>query len=196
MMSWTERAKYAWNITRTRYLWGSRLHSLGARTILGRKQMVQNPRAVSIGSRVMICDGFVLADLKPTKEHNLKIRIGDGVIILFRFQCNAAQSVTIGDNVLIASNVLITDSDHIVDPSGLPVTRNPNFITRPVLIEPNCWIGQNAVILKGVTVGHHSIIGANSVVTRDVPPCSIAAGNPARVIKSLPASNEEPSWKD
>ncbi|MEI8341516.1 MAG: acyltransferase, partial [Verrucomicrobiota bacterium] len=105
--------------------------------------------------------------------------------ILFRFQCNAAESVQIGRHVLIASNVLICDSDHVVEPGGIPVTVNGKFVSRPVRVEDNCWIGQNAVILKGVTVGHDSIIGANSVVTRDVPPCSIAAGNPARVVKSL-----------
>lgn len=194
-MGWLERARYACNMTRTRLVWGWRLHSLGPRTVLGRKQFVRNPAAVSIGSRVTICDGFVLADLTPGDGRYPKIRIGDGVIILFRFQCNAAQSVTIGNDVLIASNVLISDSDHIVEPGGLPVTRNPNFITRPVVIESNCWIGQNAVILKGVTVGHDSIIGANSVVTRNIEPCSIAVGNPARVIKTIPHKCEETSWK-
>ena len=175
--------RYGWNALRTRILWGHRLHALGTRCVLGRKQMVQNPQAVAIGSRVTICDGFVFADLVPGSGKYPKIKIGNGVIILFRFQCNAAESVTIGDNVLIASNVLITDSDHIVEPGGLPVTRNPKFVTRPVVVEPNCWIGQNAVILKGVTIGRESIVGANSVVTRDVAPYSIVGGNPARLIK-------------
>ena len=182
-MSAIEYFRYGWNAARTKILWGHRLHSLGARCVLGRKQMVQNPRAVSIGSRVTICDGFVFADLVPGSGNCPKIKIGNGVIILFRFQCNAAESVTIGDNVLIASNVLITDSDHVVEPGGPPVTRNPRFITRPVVIEPSCWIGQNAVILKGVTIGRESIVGANSVVTRDVAPHSIVGGNPARLIK-------------
>jgi len=114
-----------------------------------------------------------------------KIIIGDGCIILYRFQCNAAQSVRIGKNVLIASNVLITDSDHVIEPGGVPVTKNRKFVTQPVRVEDNCWLGQNAVILKGVTIGHDSIVGANSVVTHDVPPCSVVAGNPARVIKRL-----------
>jgi carbonic anhydrase/acetyltransferase-like protein (isoleucine patch superfamily) len=208
-MSLRDRLGYGWNAARTRLLWGRRLHALGPRCVLGRKQMVRNPGAVSIGSRVTICDGFVFADLAPGSGKCPKIKIGSGVIILFRFQCNSAESVTIGDNVLIASNVLITDSDHIVEPGGLPVTRNPNFITRPVVIESNCWIGQNAVILKGVTVGRDSIVGANSVVSRDVAPCSIVGGNPARLIKrnepnakekfecaavNMPAE-ERPAWK-
>jgi acetyltransferase-like isoleucine patch superfamily enzyme len=148
--------------------------------------MVPNPRAVAVGSHVTICAGFVLADLDPGCGEYPKIVISDGTTILFRFQCNAAQSVTIGKNVLFASNVLITDSDHVVEPGGAPVTRNGKFMTRPVRIEDNCWIGQNAVILKGVIVGHDSVIGANTVVTRDVPPCSVVAGNPARIVRTLP----------
>ncbi len=179
-------ARYAWGLARTRLLWGRRLHFLGCRTVLGRSQMVQNPMAISIGSHVTLCDGFVFADLAPGIGQYPKITIGDGASILFRFQCNAARSVMIGPNVLIASNVFITDSDHVVAPGGPPVTRNPHFISRPVVIEHNCWIGQNAVILKGVTIGHDSIIGANSVVTRDVKPYSVAVGNPAAVIKSIP----------
>lgn len=205
-MGWCEAMRYAWNASRTRLLWGPRLHSLGPRCVLGRKQAVPNPNAVSIGSHVTICDGFVFADLAPGKGRCPKIRIGNGVTILFRFQCNAAESVVINDNVLIASNVLITDSDHIIEVGGIPVTRNPNFITRPVVIEQNCWIGQNAVILKGVTVGHDSIIGANSVVTRDIPPYSVAVGNPAGVMKKVHgapldspdtglSSGKEQSWK-
>ena len=85
----------------------------------------------------------------------------------------------------MASNVLITDSDHVVEP-GVPVTRNTRLRTKPVRIGDNCWLGQNAVILKGVTIGDHCVIGANSVVTSDVPSGSVAVGNPARVIKTLP----------
>jgi acetyltransferase-like isoleucine patch superfamily enzyme len=179
------RCRREWEIARTRLLWGRKLCSLGARSVLSRSLMVPNPRAVAIGSHVTICAGFILADLSPGEGELPKIVIGDGSTILFRFQCNAAQSVTIGKNVLFASNILVTDSDHVVEPGGVPVTRNGKFITRPVRIEDNCWIGQNAVILKGVTIGHDSIIGANTVVTRDVPPCSVVAGNPARIIKTL-----------
>lgn len=174
-----------YELIQTRLVWGWRLHRLGKRTVLRYKLLVNNPCAVSIGAYVTMLSQYVLADLRPGAGEYPKIIIGDGCTIQFRFQCNAARSVVIGKNVLIASNVLITDSDHIVEPGGLPVTRNPRFVTRPVRIEDNCWIGQNAVILKGVTVGHDSIIGANSVVTRSVPPFSVAAGNPARVVKTL-----------
>ncbi len=178
----------AWHIMRTRLVWTWRLHSLGSRSVLARSLQINNPKAVSIGAGVTISDQFILADLCPDQGEVPKIIIGDGCIVLYRFQCNAAQSVRIGRNVLIASNVLVTDSDHVIEPGGLPVTRNGRFITRPVFIDDNCWIGQNAVVLKGVTIGRESIVGANSVVTHDVPSRSVVAGNPARVIKKLNVS--------
>ena len=183
--SWHKFWHRAWRVGVTRLLWGWRLHKLGERSVLAGCLQINNPRAISIGSYVTIERGFVLADLRPSEGKLPKIIIGDNCTILYRFQCNAAESVRIGNNVLIASNVLIADSDHVVEPGGLPVTRSRKFISRPVSIEDNCWIGQNAVILKGVTVGHDSIIGASAVVTNDVPPCSVVAGNPAKVIKTI-----------
>ncbi|KPL22682.1 MAG: hypothetical protein AMJ75_07625 [Phycisphaerae bacterium SM1_79] len=175
----------AWSVGRTRLIWGWRLHSLGRRSSLEHPLQVNNPRAVAIGSCVTIASQFILSDLCPGQGEVPKIVIGDECRILYRFQCNAARSVHIGQNVLIASNVLITDSDHVVEPGGVPVTHNRKLVTRPVRIEDNCWLGQNVVVLKGVTICHDSIVGANSVVTHDVPPRSVVAGNPARVIKTL-----------
>ena len=86
------------------------------------------------------------------------------------------KSITIGNNVRCGANTLITDSDwHGDDPrSGPP---------RPVVIEDNVWLGYGSIVLKGVTIGKNSVIGAGSVVTKDIPANVIAAGNPCRVIK-------------
>jgi acetyltransferase-like isoleucine patch superfamily enzyme len=180
-----------WEVFRTRAVWGLRLHRLGPRSVLQRSLLVNCPKAVSIGARVSIMEQFVFADLRPDTGDLPKIIIGDGCNILFRFQCNAAESVRVGRNVLIASNVLICDSDHVVEFGGLPATQNNKFFTLPIVVEDNCWIGQNAVILKGVTLGHDSIVGANSVVTRSAPPYSVVAGNPARVVKTLVSGTKE-----
>ena len=175
----------SWAVGFTRLRWRWRLGALGHGAIIEQPLAIRNPRAVAIGSRVTILRGSLFADLQPGNGLYPKITVGDGTIIAYRFQCNCALRVSIGENVGIASGVFITDSDHVVEPGGVPITRSQKFVTRPVEVQANCWIGQNAVILKGVTVGHDSIIGANSVVTRDVPPCSVAVGNPARVIKRL-----------
>jgi acetyltransferase-like isoleucine patch superfamily enzyme len=98
---------------------------------------------------------------------------------------SADESITIGDRVIVGANVTITDSDfHPLD----PVQRRLDPLagaTRPVVIGDDVFIGMNSLILKGVTIGARSVIGAGSVVTHDVEPGVIAAGNPARIIRAL-----------
>ena len=94
-------------------------------------------------------------------------------------------SVTIGDNVKIGGCVLITDTD--AHPMDYMVRRTSNEGTKsaPIVIEDDVWIGAHSVVLKGVTIGARSIIGAGSVVTRSIPADCVAAGNPCRVIRRL-----------
>ena len=171
-------------IIMTRLAWGWRLACLGKKTYIHKPLSIPKPRVISIGECTSITQGCVLADLKPDEGEGMpKIVIGNHCTFLYRFQCNAANSVVIGDYVLAASNVLITDSDHVVDPDGIPVTRNCSLISRPVRIGNNCWFGQNAVVLKGVTIGDNCIVGANSVVTKSFESNSVIAGNPAALIR-------------
>jgi acetyltransferase-like isoleucine patch superfamily enzyme len=178
-----DRVFRAWKLTRTRLLWGFRLHSLGRRTILGKCRLVRNARSIAIGHHTTVLESWVLSDVQPGKPASRpKIRIGSYCVIMHEFQCNASVSVEIQDYVLIAPRVFVTDSDHIVDEAGERTTLCERFRSAPVVIEHDCWLGVNAVVLKGVRIGHHSVIGANTVVTRDVPPLSIVAGSPGRVI--------------
>ena len=170
-------------LARTRAFWAWRFRSCGRRSTVGRCRYVRNARAVSIGHHTTLCDDWTLADLCPGgTECHANIKIGSHCTILHEFQCNSSTSVEIGDYVLIAPRVFITDSDHIVSEDGEPTTLCRSFRSAPVVIEHNCWLGVNSVVLKGVRIGHHSIVGANSVVTKDVPPNSIVGGVPAKVI--------------
>ena len=165
--------------------WRWRFGHLGTRSVLGRCRRTVNPRAISVGNNVTIADDWMICDLAPEIANGApKVRIGDCCTILDSFQCNAAQSVEIQHNVLMAGRVFISDSDHVVDPDGEPTTRCNRLVTQPVVIEHDCWLGQNSVVLKGVRIGHHSIVAANAVVTKNVAPCSVVAGVPARVIGS------------
>ena len=94
-------------------------------------------------------------------------------------------SVTIGDNVKIGACVLITDTD--AHPMDYKVRRTTNEGTKsaPIVIEDDVWVGAHSIILKGVTIGARSIIGAGSVVTRSIPADCVAAGNPCKVIKTI-----------
>lgn len=94
-------------------------------------------------------------------------------------------SVTIGDNVKVGACVLITDTDtHPLDYLARR-TSNDGTKSAPIVIEDDVWVGAHSIILKGVTIGARSIIGAGSVVTKSIPADCVAAGNPCKVIKSI-----------
>lgn len=117
------------------------------------------------------------------------LRIGRHVQLNDSVHIGAIEHVVIGDYTLIASRVFISDHNHgnyqehdpLSAPEIHPVDRP--LSSRPVNIGRNVWLGEQVCILPGVTVGDGAIVGANSVVTRDVPANSIAVGNPARVIR-------------
>jgi len=97
----------------------------------------------------------------------------------------AAEMITIGNRVALGANAIIVDTDfHPLDPARRLMRPNDGE-TAPVIIEDEVFIGMNSLILKGVTIGQGSVIGAGSVVTHDVPKHVIVAGNPARIIRSL-----------
>lgn len=111
----------------------------------------------------------------------------------------AAEKITIGNYVIISNTVTIYDNNNhptsekkrqAMSESGFysPLWDWTESAHAPVVIEDNVWIGQGAVILKGVTIGKGSIVAMNSVVTKSVPPHSIVAGNPARVVKTIDES--------
>ncbi len=115
-----------------------------------------------------------------------KLSIGDHVNLNFRCHIGVINEIFIGNNVLIGSNVLITDHSHgttsFRDLIKSPNTRNL-YSKGPVIIEDNVWIGENASILSNVRIGHHSVIGCNTVVSKNVPPYCIVYGNPMKIIQ-------------
>jgi acetyltransferase-like isoleucine patch superfamily enzyme len=95
------------------------------------------------------------------------------------------ESITIDDNVLIGAGVKIYDTDHHEINSNDRVNKNGNIKVSPILIKKNAFIGAGSMILKGVTIGENSVVGAMSVVTKDIPDNEVWAGNPAVFIRSL-----------
>ncbi|MDQ1141166.1 DapH/DapD/GlmU-related protein [Pedobacter agri] len=120
-------------------------------------------------------------------RNGAKLKVGYNVgITLTTIVCH--QQITIGNNVNIGVGVHIYDTDfHSLDPNlrSNPATDWENKKTRPVLIEDNVFVGAQSIILKGVTIGKNSVIGAGSVVTRDIPANVIAGGNPCKILKNL-----------
>jgi acetyltransferase-like isoleucine patch superfamily enzyme len=104
------------------------------------------------------------------------IRIGNGTYLNRNTELVAALNISIGRDCKIARDVIIMDTDQHSLPNG-------DLASSPVIIEDRVWIGARAIVLKGVTVGHDAVIGAGSVVTRDIPPYAVAAGVPARILR-------------
>jgi acetyltransferase-like isoleucine patch superfamily enzyme len=124
-----------------------------------------------------------------------RVVIGNGVDIGHQVQIVANKEVVIEDGVKMASRIFISDTDgHPHDAeSRVQGAPPPADEIRPVRICRGAWVGHNCFILKGVTVGEGAIIGAGSVVVNDVPAYSVAAGNPARVVKDLRAQRASPA---
>ena len=98
--------------------------------------------------------------------------------------------VTIGNHVLMAQHIVASGLNHGYDDVSLPISQQP-VTTSPIIIEDECWIGANAVITSGVIIGKHSVVAGGAVVTKNVPPFSVVAGNPARVIKQYDFDRKE-----
>ena len=115
---------------------------------------------------------------------NPTITIGSRVTSTGMLTIAAMQEVTIEEDVMFASNVLISDGMHGFENADEPYKYQKMWKIAPVLVKRGCWIGQNVVIMPGVTVGELSIIGANSVVTKSIPDRCIAVGAPGRAQSS------------
>lgn len=164
-----------------------------------------NPEHIFLGDNITFGPGSFLCATThyptsgmqhPNKEQSIqrfdpKIIIGNRVTATADLQIAAVRQVVIEDDVMFASNVHINDSSHGYQNANDPYKYQELFKIAPILIRKGCWIGQNVVILSGVTIGELSIIGANSVVTGSIPARCIALGNPARVIKKWDESSQE-----
>lgn len=167
------------------------------------------PERISIGDDVWLGPGSLLQPVrrfprpplwprsKPqTFEQTFEPRIviGNRVTSSGSLTLAAHESIVVEDDVMFAANVHLTDGFHGFENADEPYCYQPIFRIAPIVIKRGCWIGQNAVILPGVTVGEMSIIGANSVVTKDIPARSIAVGAPARVIRKWEEGSRK--WVD
>ena len=126
-------------------------------------------------------------NINNLKEKYL-LEIGENVEINDDVHIGATEKIIIGDNVLIASKVYISDHNHgsykgEEQDSPMSIPKKRKIYSSPIKIEKNVWIGEFVSILQGVTIGEGAIMGTMSVVTKDIPPYTIAVGSPAKPIK-------------
>jgi acetyltransferase-like isoleucine patch superfamily enzyme len=120
-----------------------------------------------------------------TAPGDARVRIGEGTFLNIGVMVAAIELVEIGSHCMFANGCFVTDGNHRFDDPERPVTWQGFTSKGPTRVGDNVWCGANVVITSGVTVGERCVIGANSVVTTDLPPRSIAAGAPARVLKEV-----------
>ncbi len=155
--------------------------SIGRNFRVTKRLRIKGPGTIVIGDSVTI-DGTSHAVTPYTYAKEAIIRIGNNVFLnSTRFGCRI--SITVGDDCILG-DANVTDTDfHHVDPRQRHSPEPPP--AKPVVIERNVWIAGASIVLKGVTIGENSVVGAGSVVTRDIPKDSLALGNPAQVVKSI-----------
>jgi acetyltransferase-like isoleucine patch superfamily enzyme len=113
------------------------------------------------------------------------LTIGEGCFLNRGVMVAVMDSVEIGDHTMFANNCFVGDANHRYDDPETPITSQGFTSKGPTRVGSNCWLGVNCVVTSGVTIGDRCVIGSNSVVTNDIPPWSIAAGSPAKVLREI-----------
>lgn len=182
--------KSIWMYMYTGYYSGQFLSFGKGTTISPHFSYVKGLRYISIGEKSHIGSHVELTawDNYKSQIFSPKIIIGDNTTIRDYSHITAILSVRIGNGVLTGPNILITDNAHgesLAELLSIRPAMRPLKSKGPVIIEDNVWIGEKSSILPGVHIGKGSIIAANSVVTKDIPPYCLVAGAPAKIIKEI-----------
>lgn len=161
----------------------SRYGSISWRTYIERPLRIEHKKNIYLGANVCIASYcWLSANPKVAGIRDAKLIIGDGCAIGDYAHIYATKEIQLEKYVLLANYVYITDNLHGYEDINVPVIKQPIVQKQPVHIGEGSWIGEHACII-GASIGKHCVIGANSVVTHDVPDYCIAVGAPARVIK-------------
>lgn len=175
-------------------LLSSRMNRCGKSFYIEEPFYIQGEEFISVGDRFLAKPGLRIDCYQSFngQQFSPQLTIGNNVLINYSCHIGVINEVTIGNDVLFGSRVLVTDHAHGVfseEFANVPYLKRALISKGPVHIEDNVWLGENVCVLPGVTIGKGSIIGANAVVTSDIPEYSIAVGIPAKVVRQIGVSN-------
>lgn len=187
MLHVNKLSKLVWYI-KTKLLYSRVFYSIGRKSIIYAPMQFTDTQSVSIGNNTFIAHSAWL--MGNGRRENVTLLIGDKVQIGHFAHIVAKYSVTIENSVLLADKVYVSDCGHIFQDIGVPIIDQGVKHIGNVVIGEGSWIGENVCIM-GVKVGKHCVIGANSVVNKDIPDFSIAVGSPAKVMKRYDFEQEK-----
>lgn len=174
-----------WFRLKTKVFYARFFGAIGPGTLIFKPVLIAGPKDMYLGAKVMIQPGVRLETVRSSPDRTPRLEIHDNANLEQHCQIVCHNRVTIGRNVSVAANCCIVDVTHPYgDPNG-----SSKFADRvqdddaEVVVGEGSFIGFGSVVLPGVHIGRHAVIGANSVVTRDIPDYCVAAGVPARVQK-------------
>jgi acetyltransferase-like isoleucine patch superfamily enzyme len=162
--------------------------SIGPNSRLAHPNFISGAKYMTIGKDFASGPGLRMECIEDFRGQKFSPELVIGGNVIFNYYCHVGviNKITLGNNVLIGSHVLITDHSHgVLERTDVPFVDRRLESKGEVIIGDNVWIGENACIMPGVRIGAGSIIGANSVVTHDVPPYSLCVGVPAKIIRHL-----------
>jgi carbonic anhydrase/acetyltransferase-like protein (isoleucine patch superfamily) len=168
---------------------GRSFESFGQHSVLSLPTRVEGVEGISIGIGVFVGPDSWLQTI-PEPGNMATLILGDNTSIAGSVVISAVREVILGQGVLLAKNVYISDHVHAYHRDDIPIKDQGVDRVSAVHIGDGVWLGQGVVVVPGVTIGAGSVIGANSVVTSNIPERSLAVGAPARVIRSLNVSDQ------
>jgi acetyltransferase-like isoleucine patch superfamily enzyme len=176
---WYERNALPWNRARI-HLHALRRGAFIRWPVHGNVLEAFEEGRLELGRDVLLEPGVWLTAPAPAR-----VRIGEGSFLNLGVMVAAMELVEIGAHCMLANGCFVTDANHRFDDPSTPITHQGFTSKGPTRIGDDVWLGANVVVTSGMTIGERCVVGANSVVTADLPPFSIAAGAPARVLRTI-----------
>jgi acetyltransferase-like isoleucine patch superfamily enzyme len=176
---WYERNSLPWNRARIHYELARR-QAFARWPLHGDALTMLRDGRLEVGANVLFEPGVWITAPAPGR-----VCIGTGTLLNLGVTIAALELVEIGEHCMFANGCMITDANHRFDDPSMPVPWQGFTSKGPTRVGDNVWCGANVVVTSGVTIGERCVIGANSVITENIPPFSVAAGAPAKVIRQI-----------